>query len=368
MNEDYQLEQLRRMLMDPELKSGLYLIDTALNDRDIEIVIHGICGWNYVKEQLMTSMSDSPFEMFVTGLSFYCKNEEIQELRKFLLNPGCKKNDSILYGLLINIIGNLCSVSKTIIQVFGDNDLSVLSHEDLNKINGALQHHDNKAIIVCKNKSNRCSGYDPLITNIVLTNVRKGAQSWAEVPINRVLIPSRDVIPAQISTIIQYGTNSLYVGNNSGTIIFGSGTVNRQRDVRNEAYFNNIADQIINDLDEARVSIHVCIAWFTNQRIADKLIEKHHEGLDVKIVSFDDHINAKFGVNIEGIPHKRIKGTRGGTMHNKFCVIDNQKVITGSYNWSENAEKKNDENAALMYDDKCASDYTLEFKRLFETE
>lgn len=121
-------------------------------------------------------------------------------------------------------------------------------------------------------------------------------------------------------------------------------------------------------IDIARVSIHVCIAWFTNQRIADKLIEKHHEGLDVKVVSFDDHTNAKFGVNIEDIPHKRIKGTRGGTMHNKFCVIDNQKVITGSYNWSENAEKKNDENATLMYDDKCASDYTLEFKRLFGTE
>lgn len=37
-------------------------------------------------------------------------------------------------------------------------------------------------------------------------------------------------------------------------------------------------------------------------------------------------------------------------MHNKYCVIDNQIVIIGSYNWSENAENKNDENAAVMYD------------------
>ena len=73
MNEDFQLEQLRRMLMDPGLKSGLYLIDTALNDSDIEIVIQGIGDCYFVKEQLMTSLSDSPFEMFVTGLSCYCK-------------------------------------------------------------------------------------------------------------------------------------------------------------------------------------------------------------------------------------------------------------------------------------------------------
>lgn len=52
-------------------------------------------------------------------------------------------------------------------------------------------------------------------------------------------------------------------------------------------------------------------------------------------------------------------------MHNKFCVIDNQKVITGSYNWSVNAENKNDENAAVMYDDERASDYSVEFRNLF---
>ena len=96
-----------------------------------------------------------------------------------------------------------------------------------------------------------------------------------------------------------------------------------------------------------------------------KLIEKFKGGVDVKVISFDDHTNAKFGVNIESIPHKMISGTRGGTMHNKFCVIDNQKVITGSYNWSVNAENKNDENAAVMYDDERASDYSVEFRNLF---
>ena len=149
---------------------------------------------------------------------------------------------------------------------------------------------------------------------------------------------------------------------------FSQGVIAERKPVRNDAYFNGIADKIINDLDKARVSIHVCIAWFTNQNIADKLVEKYKRGVDVKVIFFDDHTNSKFGVDIDCIPFKAVRGTRGGLMHNKYCVIDNQIVITGSYNWSENAEKKNDENAAVMYDYDTASDYSVEFRKMFFDE
>lgn len=137
--------------------------------------------------------------------------------------------------------------------------------------------------------------------------------------------------------------------------------------IKNDILFNNIANGIIEDLNKARVSIHVAMAWFTNQVLADKLVEKFNEGVDVKVVSFEHPVNTRFGVNIGAIPHKIIRGTRGGTMHDKFCVIDNQFVITGSYNWSDNAENKNDENVTIMRDYKSASDYSVEFRRLFES-
>ena len=149
---------------------------------------------------------------------------------------------------------------------------------------------------------------------------------------------------------------------------FSRGVIADRKPVRNDAYFNGIADKIIKDLDKARVSIHICIAWFTNQRIADKLVEKYKQGIDVKVIFYDDHTNSKFGVNIDGIPFKAVRGSRGGLMHNKYCVIDNQIVITGSYNWSENAEKKNDENTAVMYDYDRASDYSVEFRKMFGFE
>lgn len=55
MNRDYQLEQLRRMLENPQQESGLYLIDTDLSDKDIEPFIKEIGICHYVKEKLIST-------------------------------------------------------------------------------------------------------------------------------------------------------------------------------------------------------------------------------------------------------------------------------------------------------------------------
>lgn len=145
------------------------------------------------------------------------------------------------------------------------------------------------------------------------------------------------------------------------------GVVNKAEPVVNEAYFQDIQNRILQALDSAEVSITVVMAWFTNETLFQKLIDKHKQGLDVKIAIYDDGINKKHGVNISQLPHIMIKrGQRGGLMHNKFCVIDNQVVITGSYNWSDNAEFKNDENVTVENDPKQASKYSVEFRRLTE--
>jgi phosphatidylserine/phosphatidylglycerophosphate/cardiolipin synthase-like enzyme len=39
-------------------------------------------------------------------------------------------------------------------------------------------------------------------------------------------------------------------------------------------------------------------------------------------------------------------------MHNKFCIIDNQVLINGSYNWTYYAESKNRENVLIIKDEK----------------
>jgi hypothetical protein len=50
-------------------------------------------------------------------------------------------------------------------------------------------------------------------------------------------------------------------------------------------------------------------------------------------------------------------------MHHKFCVIDHRIVITGSYNWTNNAEK-NDENIVIVEDYTLALEYADAFLAL----
>ena len=125
-----------------------------------------------------------------------------------------------------------------------------------------------------------------------------------------------------------------------------------------------IQNDIIKELDNAQVSISLAMAWFTNKTLLEKLKEKQEQGIKVEIVIFDDGVNAKHGVNLEGFDFVKVRAERGGIMHNKFCVIDNQTVITGSYNWSDNAEYKNDENISIQADPKQATKYSVKFREL----
>ena len=85
MNKNYELEQLRRMLEDPKQQSGLYLIDTGLNDEDIETFLKksGLC--HYVKEKLIQTSEGNPFELLIVGLSYTCDDCGIDNLRNQLL-------------------------------------------------------------------------------------------------------------------------------------------------------------------------------------------------------------------------------------------------------------------------------------------
>ena len=135
-------------------------------------------------------------------------------------------------------------------------------------------------------------------------------------------------------------------------------------EIENEVAFKENEGKVIDALNKAKVSILVAMAWFTNEKIKDVLEKKRQEGLRIELVIYKDGVNSAHGVDLSEFDRIEIRGTRGGLMHNKFCVIDNQKVLTGSYNWTTNAECKNDENVLITMDNDTATKYSVEFRRL----
>lgn len=150
---------------------------------------------------------------------------------------------------------------------------------------------------------------------------------------------------------------------------FFSGVTKGEMHPRNDAYFDGIAQRIIDALDKAKATINVCVAWFTNPQLRDKLLEKSQEGIEVRVIIYKDGVNHTKGVDLSGLKHKKLRGERGGVLHDKFCVIDNVHTINGSYNWTLNAEHKNDEDAAFHYEDyDFASCYTKRFNQMWKKD
>jgi hypothetical protein len=136
-----------------------------------------------------------------------------------------------------------------------------------------------------------------------------------------------------------------------------------------KAYFSNIDSVIASYLEQATSEIIVAVAWFTDRNLFEVLCNKAKYGITVSIVLIDDDINKgqygldfsqliSLGGSIFFLPQDEQSNS---IMHHKFCVIDNQTVITGSFNWSKRA-RRNDENITVVENDvRFACDFTDAF-------
>ena len=78
-------------------------------------------------------------------------------------------------------------------------------------------------------------------------------------------------------------------------------------------------------------------------------------GVSVSIILIDDIINRnEYGLDFSLFIRKggnlRFADSWKSLMHDKFCVFDSTLIVTGSYNWTYSAEKRNSENIILTDD------------------
>jgi len=123
---------------------------------------------------------------------------------------------------------------------------------------------------------------------------------------------------------------------------------------------NDCADTVVEAIGHAKISILVQAYNFTSEPIAEALIAACKRGVSVKIIG-DKSVPSEHGGKAAEcadagivilIDHKH------HIAHNKVIVIDDQTVITGSFNWTESAEKENAENLLVLHSDKLAAIYT----------
>jgi phosphatidylserine/phosphatidylglycerophosphate/cardiolipin synthase-like enzyme len=115
--------------------------------------------------------------------------------------------------------------------------------------------------------------------------------------------------------------------------------------------------KIVEELNKAGESIHCAIYNVDEQEILDTI---KNRDVDKKLVT--DKANKKD----TGIRTVRNYNTNQ-LMHNKFCVIDNRTIITGSYNPTKK-EANNSNNILIINSNYLAENYEQEFEELWNKE
>lgn len=134
-----------------------------------------------------------------------------------------------------------------------------------------------------------------------------------------------------------------------------------------EMYFapvDDVMNKVIAEVQKSRRSVRFMIFTFTYPELTAAMIERFQKGVTVEGVI--ENRGASQGALPElfcaKIPVKREAG--GGTMHHKVLIIDNQTVITGSFNFTKSATTQNDENLIIIRNPRVVSLYLKEFQRI----
>ena len=153
----------------------------------------------------------------------------------------------------------------------------------------------------------------------------------------------------------------------------GKSAENNEIDRTQRVYFSpngHVRSRIIEEVNRSKYSIDIAVFNFTSTGIRSALRKAFKRGVRIRVVAdkreSEDFHSAIGSLIRDGIAVKLIQGKgRNGLMHHKFAVFDHEILLTGSYNWTETAERYSYENALFLRDKTLINDYQKEFDLLW---
>ena len=153
------------------------------------------------------------------------------------------------------------------------------------------------------------------------------------------------------------------------TVLFAPDTIY----ARTEVLFSprgSIKDAIIQNITSSRGTIDVTAFTFTSGDIAEALYQAKERGVEVRVIINQTQDAKGYPVlrflKEEGLDLQFLKGNVGGSMNNAFVIFDDKLLVTGSYTWTEYAEKFNYENAIFIDESDVVEKYKNEFEVLYD--
>ncbi len=146
---------------------------------------------------------------------------------------------------------------------------------------------------------------------------------------------------------------------------------------RVESYFSpsdNTHTQILKTLKSADTDLSAGTMLITKSDLAYSIRDGHEAGVDAKVLVKDEASCTDLVVGIlkNSLQDKfRVSG-EAGIMHHKYVIVDQSDassdplVLTGSHNWSNSAQFRNDENTLIIHNQDLANQYYQEFTNRYK--
>jgi phosphatidylserine/phosphatidylglycerophosphate/cardiolipin synthase-like enzyme len=116
---------------------------------------------------------------------------------------------------------------------------------------------------------------------------------------------------------------------------------------------------VVSAVNGAQKQIRVQAYSFTSKPIITALVAAHTRGVDVKVI-LDHQWNTKYPQGANALKLGGVDVRFDGKhpiAHNKVCVVDSSTIITGSYNFTAQANLYNAENLLVIQDAALAGKY-----------
>ena len=122
---------------------------------------------------------------------------------------------------------------------------------------------------------------------------------------------------------------------------------------------------LLREIAAAKQEVSFMLFTFTSDPVGDAMIGVAARGGMVRGVvenrqgdTYSEHVRMQeVGLDVRNDANKY-------TMHHKVIIIDNETVITGSYNPTASANERNDENVLVIKNAAIANEYAREFDRI----
>jgi phosphatidylserine/phosphatidylglycerophosphate/cardiolipin synthase-like enzyme len=122
-------------------------------------------------------------------------------------------------------------------------------------------------------------------------------------------------------------------------------------------------------LRSAQESINFLAFSFTSDNLGSAILDRAQSGVAVAGVMDESQVGSNQGTEYSRFRKAGLdvrKDGLQGNLHDKVLIIDHKIVVTGSYNFSRNAEETNDENTLIIYDAEIARLFIEHFEKIYD--